>query len=163
MKAYIAVTRFFWLMLPVFLAACSATPYYGRAVVEAPSGEPVCGVHGTPVKAHKGYHFSGSISGTTAYEYAARCYPNILGPGYSSTYDKKWGHTLPYTDYTCTKCEAEAERIAKWPHWYVERVARHAQANRDSELERAAQKAKRTGNPADAALPDGDGTVSRVL
>jgi hypothetical protein len=85
-----------------------------------------------------------------------------MGVGFSETYDKKWSFTWPASRYICAECEKAHERIEKLPDWYLRMVGRRAEAKRSRDLERAAEKARHTGNPNDARLPDGNGWVSRV-
>ena len=144
------------------LNACVAPPYYGRAVVKDRQGQLVCGLHGSPLKVKKVYFFNGFITGTPDYEFAARRYPNVRSVGFSEELDKGRS-TVPGTEYICAECQKAHKRLERFPMWYKQLTGKSAERRREQQLQRAAEKAKRTGNPLDARLPDGDGFISRIL
>jgi len=143
------------------LSGCVTRPYYGKSVVKE-DGKLVCGLHRVPVEAHEGYIFNGLITfvDEESMNFASDRFPNTLGATFSE--EKSEDYSLSFTDYTCTACEAGYQRLDRLPMWYKRIVGWPAKLRRESQLERAANKAQRTGNPDDARVPDGDGCLSRI-
>ena len=151
----------FAILATVPLSSCVTQPYYGRSVVEE-GGQLVCGLHRTPVETHKGFIYDGVITfvDEESMNFGTDRFPNTLGATFSAEKDKD--HSLPATDYTCTECQQGYQRLQRLPMWYKRIVGWPAGARRDRQLERAASKADRTGNPNDAKVQDGDGYLSRI-
>jgi len=143
------------------LLGCVTQPYYGRSVMEE-DGELVCGLHRTPVEAHKGYVYDGLVTfiDEEAVNFGTDRFPNILGPGFSAVMDKD--HSRPLTEYTCTECLKGYERLQRLPPWYKALVGWPAKVRREQQLKTATAKVQQTGNPDDAKVPDGDGYLSRI-
>ncbi|MGI9239632.1 MAG: hypothetical protein ACR2RV_02460 [Verrucomicrobiales bacterium] len=127
------------------LAGCVGAPYAGQSVLV--SGDAlVCGVHRTVVESNEGYRFDGLISGTEDFEFAARRFPNTLGPNFGDEFHQDLGYTIPFTDYTCDGCYEGHARLEKIPMWYKRLVGGAAEARQDRQLRRAVAKAERSGN-----------------
>ncbi len=92
--------------------------------------------------------------------FASGRFPNTLGATFRE--EKSEDYSLSFTDYTCTDCEAGYGRLDQLPMWYKRIVGWPAKLQRNVQLERAAAKAQRTGDPDDARVPDGDGYLSRI-
>ena len=151
----------FSLLGAVGLSSCVTRPYYGRSVIKE-GNQLVCGLHPVPVKAHEGYIFNGLITfvDEESMNFASDRFPNTLGATFRE--EKSEDYSLSFTDYTCADCEAGKESLDRLPMWYKRVVGLPAKVRREVQLERAASKANRTGNPDDARVPDGDGYLSRI-
>ncbi|MEC5128558.1 hypothetical protein VSU19_17485 [Verrucomicrobiales bacterium BCK34] len=148
--------------LAFLLSSCLSAPYYGKPVKTSPSGKKTCGVHGTELTPHEGFIFNGFIRGTEEFEFAASRYPNVIGPNFSPTYNEEFSQTLSFAAYTCDDCITAHERLKNVPE-PVKKIAQNSsQKKRDRQIEAAAKKAKRTGNPSNAKISEGNGSVSRV-
>ena len=149
------------LLVALALSSCVARPYYGRSVIED-GGELVCGRHGVPVEAHEGFIYNGLITfvDEESLNFASERFPNTLGATFSE--EKTADYSIPFTDYTCTECKAGDARLDRLPMWYKRLAGWPAKVRRNFQLERAAARAQRTGNPEDARVPDGDGFRSRI-
>lgn len=146
----------------LLLAGCVGSPYYREPVVRSPQGELVCGVHHCPVVAHRGYTYNGCISPVPPLYFAQQRYPNTQALLFLEKRDPANNITLPITDYICAECELAHARLQKLPWWYRRLAGCPAAMWRELQLECAYAKAKKTGNPDDAGLPEGNGTVSLV-
>lgn len=142
----------------LFLCSCVGKPYYGRKVVER-RGVLICGVHGIPVEEQHGFQYRGGVSGTPADEFAARRYPNTLQAGFSYS---KLSDSFPHMRYTCSQCELAHGRLSKFPMWYKKLIGWPSESYRNHQLKRAAKRARQSGDPQSAGLPDGDGYISIV-
>ncbi len=149
------------LLTALTLSSCVTQTYYGRSVVKE-QGRLVCGLHRMPVEAHYGYIFNGLISfiDEDSMNFGTTRFPNTLGASFRT--EKSEDFSLPFTDYTCTECQQGYRRLEKLPMWYKRIVGMPAEMRRNRQLERAAAKADRTGNPDDAKVPDSDGYLSRI-
>jgi hypothetical protein len=155
------LTTLFAILAALTFSGCVTRPYDGRSVVK--EGEQlVCGLHRIPVEAHEGYIFNGLITfvNEESMNFGTERYPNTLGATFTT--EESEDYSLSFTDYTCTECQEGYRRLEKLPMWYKRIVGWPAKLRRDRQLERAAAKAERTGNPDDAKVPDGDGYLSRM-
>jgi hypothetical protein len=148
-------------LVATLLSGCVTRPYYGRRVLEE-RGRLVCGLHRVAVEAHEGYHFNGLMHfvDEESRNFASERYPNVL-PGTFSE-EKSEDYSLSFTAYTCAVCEAGRKKLERLPMWYKRIAGWPAKVRREIQIERAAAKAKRTGNPDDARVPAGDGYISRI-
>jgi hypothetical protein len=149
------------ILMLLLLSSCVTRPYDGPSVVEV-GGQLVCGRHRVPVKAHKGYLFNGLIHfiDDDSQTFASDRYPNVLVRTFSEK--RSEDYSLPYIDYTCPGCEAGHAKLKRLPMWYKRIAGFPAMMRRELAIERAAAKAKKTGNPEDAKVRYGDGHISRI-
>ena len=148
-------------LLGLLVSSVITQPYYGPSVVQN-EGDLVCGLHRVPVKSHDGFIFNGSMTfvDQESMNFASNRFPNTLNPTFSNT-ESKWS-TLSFTDYTCSECEAGRRSLDRLPMWYKRIIGWPAKIRRENQIDQAASKAQRTGNPDDARVQDGDGNISRI-
>lgn len=70
--------------------------------------------------------------------------------------------TFSNTPYTCAECEEGYRKLDRLPMWHKRIVGWPARVRWEREIEQAAEKARRTGNPEDARVRDGDGYLRRI-
>lgn len=148
-------------MATVF-SGCVTAPYYGKPVIENPNGTKICGVHGTELAAREGYIFNGFMRGTEEFEFAARRYPNVIGPNFSPKYNEKFNQTLSHTVYVCEDCKRAHDDLKSVPISVKRSATKKAQREKNRELNEAAELAKKTGDPDNARVRDGDGWATQV-
>ena len=103
--------------------------------MEESDGTKVCSVHGTELEAREGYIFNGFMRGNEEFEFAARRYPNVIGPNFSPEYSERFNQTLPHTKYVCKDCERAHEELKNVPIAVKRSAAKKAQRQRDRELD----------------------------